>query len=712
MLQVVQYQKDGQISFEEMPMPQCPEGGVLVRNIFSLISAGTERTSVTNTQSSLLQRAKKQPEQVKLVLDFLKKEGIMSTINRVKSKLDSYKNLGYSTAGIVVESSCDEFKPGDHVACAGAGFAVHAEIVAIPKNLVAKIPDGVTFEQAAYTTLGSIALQGVRQADMRLGETVAVVGLGLLGQLAVQMLKASGCIVIGMDINEILFDRAKQYGCDYVCNSNSDNIKNVLAYTGGLGCDAVILAASTGSNEPVEMALKITRKKGKIVVLGAVGMNLPRSPFYEKEIDFRISCSYGPGRYDENYEINGNDYPPAYVRWTENRNMQAVLELIRSGKLDVNSMTTHTFSLKDTTKAYDLVTGKTVEPYLGILLSYPERPEAFLKQVVLRKEETPLKDIRLGFIGAGTFAQGYLLPNLKEMDIEMHSVSTATSVNALTAAKHFGFKISTTDSQSIIDDKEVNLVFCATKHDSHAKYVINSIKNNKAVFVEKPLAINREQLEEIDKAQMEFNGRLMVGYNRRFSKPFVDIKKFFGERRQPMIISYRVNAGKLPLSHWVYNENQGMGRIIGESCHFIDCLVYLTGSVPVRVFAECITAASEDQYNSDNTIITIKFSDGSIGTVQYISNGDGSVPKEYCEVFCEDSTAIMTNFTEVVYSRGGKSQKTNYDGKKGHKEEVAAMINALRKGGEMPISYSQLKDVSLVTLAALDSLDTGMPVSM
>lgn len=712
MLQVVQYQKDGNISLEEMPIPQCPEGGVLVRNINSLISAGTERTSVTNTQSSLLQRAKKQPEQVKLVMDFLKKEGIMSTISRVRSKLDSYKNLGYSSAGIVVESRCDEFKPGDRVACAGAGFAVHAEVVAIPRNLVVKIPDGVEFEEAAYTTLGSIALQGVRQADMRLGETVAVIGLGLLGQLAVQMLKASGCIVIGMDINESLFEKAREYGCDYLCLSNPDNIRNIVAFTGGLGCDAVILAASTGSNEPVEMALKITRKKGKIVVLGAVGMNLPRSPFYEKEIDFRISCSYGPGRYDDNYEINGNDYPPAYVRWTENRNMQAVLELIRSGKLDVRSMTTHTYQLNDAGKAYGLITGKSDEKYLGILLHYPDRPEALIKQVVLRKDSSPLKDIRLGFIGSGTFAQGYLLPVLQESGIEMHIVSTATSVNALTAAKKFGFKTGTTDSKSIIDDKDINLVFCATKHDSHAEYVAGSMKAGKAVFVEKPLATDRQQLDEIDTIHNESNGRLMVGYNRRFSKPFTDIKKFFGSRRQPMIISYRVNAGKLPLSHWVYSENQGMGRIIGESCHFIDCLVYLTGSVPVRVFAECISGSSEDQHNSDNTIITIKFSDGSVGTVQYISNGDSSVPKEYCEVFCEDSAAIMTNFTEVVYARGGKTNKTGYDGKKGHKEEVTAMINALSKGLEMPIPYNQLRNVSLVTFAVLDSLDTGMPVNL
>ncbi len=712
MLQVVQYQKDGNISLEEMPIPQCPDGGVLVRNIFSLISAGTERTSVTNTQSSLLQRAKKQPEQVKLVMDILKKEGVMSTISKVRTKLDSYKNLGYSCAGIVVESNCGEFKPGDRVACAGAGYAVHAEVVAVPKNLVAKIPDGVDYDEAAYTTLGSIAMQGVRQADLRLGETVAVIGLGLLGQLAVQMLKASGCIVIGMDINEGLFDKAREYGCDYVCQSNTDNVKNIIAYTGGLGCDAVILAASTASNEPVELALKITRKKGKIVVLGAVGMNLPRSPFYEKEIDFRISCSYGPGRYDDNYEVNGNDYPPAYVRWTENRNMQAVLELIRSGKLDVKSMTTHTFNLGDAGRAYDMITGKISGNYLGILLHYPDRPEAMVKQVKVRKDNNPLKDIRLGFIGAGTFAQGYLLPALKEMNIEMHSVSTATSVNALTAAKRFSFRNSTTDSQSIIDDNDINLIFCATKHDSHAGYVISSINAGKAVFVEKPLAINREQLEEIDKAHNEHNGRLMVGYNRRFSKPFTDIKKFFGQRRRPMIISYRVNAGKLPLSHWVYSQDQGLGRIIGESCHFIDCLIYLTGSVPIRVFAECISGSSEDQYNPDNTIITIKFSDGSVGTVQYISNGDSSVPKEFCEVFCEDSIAIMNNFTEVLYARGGKTHKANYDGKKGHKEEVAAMIEALRKGGEMPIPYNQLRNASLMTFAALESLDTGMPVNM
>ncbi len=710
MLQVVQYQKDGQISIEEMPIPQCPENGVLVRNLFSLISAGTERTSVSNTQSSLLQRAKKQPDQVRLVLDFLKKDGILSTINKVRSKLDSYKNLGYSTAGVVVESRCDELKPGDRVACAGAGFAVHAEVVAIPKNLVAKIPDGVGFDEAAYTTLGSIAMQGVRQTDMRLGETVAVIGLGLLGQLAVQMLKASGCCVIGMDINESLFDNAKKFGCDYVCRSSADSVKSIMAYTGGIGCDAVLIAASSSSNEPAELALKIARKKGRVVVLGAVSMDLPRSPFYEKEIDFRISCSYGPGRYDDNYEINGNDYPPAYVRWTENRNMQAVLYLMETKKLDVRSMTTHTFNLNEAPKAYDLITGKTQEPYLGILLNYPERSGAMIRQLPIPANVQPVKAVSLGFIGAGTFAQGYLLPVLKSQDITMHSVSTATSVNALTAGKKFGFANCTTDSDSIINDDNVNLLFCATKHDSHADYVVKSLNKSKAVFVEKPLAANRQQLEAIDAAVQSGNDRVMVGYNRRFSKPFTDIKKFFGDRKQPMLINYRVNAGKLPLSHWVYSESQGAGRIIGESCHFIDCLMYLTGSSPVRVFAECISAHTQDLYSSDNTIITIKFSDGSVGSVHYYSNGDNSVPKEYCEVFCEDSTAIMRNFTEVEYSRGGKTRKTSYDGRKGHKEEVEAMVKAVSRGEAMPIPYSQLRDVSLVTFAALDSLDTGMPV--
>jgi len=706
MLQVVQYQKSGEMLVEQLPAPECPKNGILVKTAFSLISAGTEKTSVSNAQSSLLQRAKKQPEQVKLVLDYVKKEGIKSTYDRVMSKLEDYKVLGYSAAGTVVETDCDDFAVGDRVACGGAGFANHAEYIAIPKNLACKIPDNVTLEDASYTTLGSIAMQGVRQANVRLGENVAVVGLGLLGQITVQLLKASGCNVVGMDIDESLFATAKKYGCDVCYPSSMDFVKNISAFTKGLGCDAVIITASTGSNEPMELAIQLARKKGRVVVVGAVGMNIQRSPFYQKELEITISCSYGPGRYDTFYEELGQDYPPAFVRWTENRNMQSFLELIAQGKMDVASMTTHTFDIKDAVKAYDIITGKTSEKFLGILLKYPSSEDKKINRTIELKRYEPKSKVKIAFLGAGTFGQTYLIPNLQKAGADLVAVTSAEPATSQSAAKKFGFALSSTDSIEMINNKDVNAIFCATRHDIHSKFVIESIRAGKPAYVEKPLAVNYAELEEIDKAVKEYNGRVMVGYNRRFSQPFVDIKKFFSERKAPMSMLYRVNAGYIPKGHWSQLPEQS-GRIIGEACHFIDCMVYLTNSVPVNIHAVSLSTADNDMKNRDNVSITIKFADGSVGTILYLANGDKGLPKEYCEVFCEGSSAIMKDFRTLDLYRNSKQTKKTYDGRKGHREEVFAVIDALKHGKEMPISYEVLRAVSLATFEVEEKLDVG-----
>lgn len=712
MLQIVQYQKNGEMIVEEMPAPECPAGGVLVRTAYSLISAGTEKTSVTNAQSSMIQRAKKQPEQVKLVLDFIKKEGIKSTYNRVMSKLEDFKVLGYSSAGIVVESDCDEFAIGDRVACAGAGYANHAEYVAIPKNLVCKIPENVSFEDASYTTLGSIALQGVRQADVRLGENVAVIGLGLLGQITVQLLKASGCKVIGMDIDESLFEQAKKYGADAVFKSSTDYLKNIQAITKGIGCDAVIITASTASDEPMELAINLARKKGKVVVVGAVGMNIQRSPFYQKELDITISCSYGPGRYDANYEELGNDYPVAWVRWTENRNMQTILQLISDKKLDVPSMTSHQFDIKDATKAYDIITGKIKERFLGILIQYPgyNEKQAIKRTLTVSKYEAN-SNAKIAFLGAGTFGQTYLIPNLQKVGADLVGVSTAEPATAQSAAKKFGFAMSSTDSIELINHKDVNAVFCATQHDLHSKFVLESVKAGKAVYVEKPLAVNLDELKEIDKAVSEKNGRVMVGFNRRFSQPFVDMKKFFSEKKTPMSILYRVNAGFIPKTHWAQRPEQG-GRIIGEGCHFIDCMVYLTDALPTSIHATSLSVADNDMRNRDNIHIHIKFSDGSVGTILYLANGDKSLPKEYCEAFCEGSSAVMNDFRTLDLYRNSKLSQNKYDGRKGHYEEVVATVTAIKQGKEMPISYEVLRTITYATFLAEESLNTGQIQSL
>lgn len=712
MLQVIQYQKDGTISVEELPAPSCLKGGILVKNISSVISAGTEKTSVTNTQASLLARAHKQPKEVKMVMDFVKKEGVVSTAKRVFAKLDSYKTFGYSSAGIVVESDCEEFAPGDFVACGGAGYAVHAEVITVPKNLAVKVPEGVSADDAAYATVGAIALQGVRQSDVRLGENVAVIGLGLLGQITVQMLKAAGCNVAGLDINEKLFDVAESFGCDATFLSSKDNIKNIMAFTKGIGFDAVIITAGTSSNEPMELAIEIARKKGRVVVVGSVGMNIPRPTFYKKELEITISCSYGPGRYDAHYEELGIDYPVAFVRWTENRNMQAVLQLIKQGKLNVSKLTTHKFDINDAAKSYELVSGKISEFHLGILLNYPERAQSTAKTIKIADTFQKPAELSIGFLGAGTFAQNYLLPPLKDSEVKLHSVSTASSVNAMTVAKRFGFVNASTDSDEIINDPDINAIFCATRHDLHSEYVVKAIKAGKPVFVEKPLAVNLEELNEIDKAVKEYSGRVMVGFNRRFSQPFRDIKQFFSQRNEPMTISYRVNAGMPPKTFWVFRPEQGGGRIIGEACHFIDTMCFLTGATPIKIYAECISSDSETTFNHDNVVISIKFSDGSIGSLQYFANGDSALSKEYCEVFCEGSSVVMDNFVKVRFYRAGKMTKKNYTGKKGHNEEVKQTVIAMKSNKPMPIDYMTIRKVTLATFAAIESLKSGYAVEL
>lgn len=712
MLQIVQYQKTGEISIIEMPKPECIEGGILVENEYSLISAGTEKTSIINAQGSLIERAKKQPDQVKLVLDTIKKQGIASTIERIKSKLESYKSLGYSSAGRVIQSKTDAFSIGDRVACAGAGYAVHSEIITVPKNLAVRLPENVDFKQACFTTLGSIALQGVRQADVRLGETVAVIGLGLLGQLTVQLLKANGCRVAGLDINEELFIRAIENGCEATYLSQIDNIDKILAFTNGYGFDSIIITASTYSNDPLELALQIARKKGSIVFVGSVGMNVPRSPFYEKELNLKISCSYGPGRYDPLYEEYGIDYPYSYVRWTENRNMQAFVELISSSKIKVNSLITHIFDINESIKAYDIVTGKLKENFLGILIHYPKRENKLINFIKNSKVKEKISTVKIGFIGAGTFAQNYLIPHLKENDVNLVAVSTSTPVNAKSAAEKFGFKYSTTDSDKLIENKEINTIFCATRHNSHYHYVIKSLINNKPIFVEKPLCVNANELLEIEKQYSISNSGIMVGFNRRFSKPFQDIFDYFKQRSEPLSILYRVNAGSLPKTNWIYREEQGGGRIIGEVCHFIDCMIFLSQSLPVIVYAISHSSNNNKNNNRDNVAITIKFSDGSIGSIEYFSNGDPSFPKEYCEVFCESSIAIMDNFKKVEIVRNGKSKIYKYDGKKGHKEEVLSFIKSLKDGTPMPISFKELKAVTLTTFKINESLETGYPVNI
>ncbi len=708
MLQLLQHQKSGEIAIKEVPMPVCPEGGVLVRVHNSLISAGTERMSVEKAKASLLERVRKQPDDVKMVLESVKKDGVSATLQKVKNTLESWRPLGYSTAGVVVESKSPHFSVGDRVACAGNAQAYHAEYNAVPANLTVKIPDSVQFNQACYTTLGAIALQGVRQTAPELGETIAVVGLGLLGQLTIQLLKANGVRVIGLDIDASLFELSKTSGCDATVLSNADNLGAVREFSRGRGVDAVVITAATSSDAPMDLALRMCRKKGRVVVVGAVGMNINRGPMYMGEIDVKISCSYGPGRYDPQYEEMGVDYPLPYVRWTENRNMEAFLDMVAAGAVTTKGLTTHSFELQEAQAAYEFVTGKRKEQYVGLVLNYDTdkaEEQRFSAGANVARKGTP----SVGFVGAGAFAQSHLLPHFSGTGAHLHAVATSTPAKAHSVAQIFGFEKAVADVQDIVSDNNIDLVFCATRHDSHAQIVEAALRNNQNVFVEKPVAISEEELTAIEAALATSEGAVMVGFNRRFSESFMAIKDFFAGRVGSFSMMYRVNAGFIPPEHWSQQPEQG-GRIIGEACHFIDCMSYISNEVPVSVYAQQVSGGTAHLH--DNVHATIAFSKGSVGTLVYASNGDGAVPKEYFEAMCDGRTALMHNFRSVELFQGKRRNTHKFDGAKGHKNEVHATIAAAKTGGEMPIQWDSIAATTRATFAIEQSLQTGSVVTL
>jgi polar amino acid transport system substrate-binding protein len=707
MKQLVQRIKDGEMKVVNLPIPFLKPKGVLVQNYFSLISAGTERTTVESGKENLLVKAYKNPEIVKQVYQIVRRDGLIQTIERILGNLNDYKTLGYSSSGIVIESSSEKFKPGDRVACAGAGYANHAEIVFIPENLCVKLPDNVDFEEGAFTTLGAIALQGVRLANPNLGENIAVIGLGLLGLITVQLLKANGCKVIGLDISEQALDFAKKIGADFVLKSSKSEKEAILNLTDGIGVDKVLITAGTESNEPIELSGLITREKGKVVVVGAVKMDIPRGTFYNKEIEVVISKSYGPGRYDPKYEEMGIDYPVGYVRWTENRNMQAIVELLSEGKLDFKSLITHKFPIDEYQKAYDLILGKRQEFYRGILFEYSYDKISETKSIQFSTKVKSASKINIGFIGAGSFAQASLLPHLRNLDVNLVNVCTTDGLASSNVARKFGFQKFTTTPEEILNDLEINVVFIATRHDSHAKYVIEALKSGKKVFVEKPLAINYDELKEIIELQVE-EKFLLVGFNRRFAKSIIDIKNYFPSG--PFNFLYRVNAGRLPLEHWTQWEEQG-GRIIGEVCHFIDTLSFICNSHPKQVFAHSISFKQGFNKEEDTLSILLKFLDGSIGTIIYQANADSTIPKEYLEVSALQKSAILHNFEKVDFYTGGKVKSKKYFGK-GHKEEVEAFINAIKNGNASPIELKSLYLTTLTTFAIIESLRTNKPVDI
>ncbi len=709
MKQLIQNFKSGELYVDELPVPALTNGYVLVANSYSLISAGTEKSTVSTAQASLIGKAKKRPDLVKQVIQNYNKEGFKATLEKVKTKLDSLKALGYSSAGVVLASmdtNC-KFQPGDLVACAGQGYASHAEVIIVPQNLVAKIPDGVDLKDACYTTLGSIALQGVRQADPKLGENVCVIGLGLLGQITCQLLKANGCNVFGIDVSENMVSLANKTKVASALKRDDANLMTATEnFTNGNGFDKVIVTAAGPTNDPIELSGLILRKKGVVIMVGAVKMDIPRDPdYYRKELELKLSCSYGPGRYDVKYEEEGIDYPYGFVRWTEQRNMEAFLKLLANGSVKLKPLTTHVFSIENAVQAYDLILGKTKESFVGILLEYNN--EKAMKESMVKANSFPVKQLNVGFIGAGSFAQSYLIPNAKGF-ASLDTVVTRNGINSKNVAQKYGFNHASSSAEDIFKNNDINAVFIATQHDTHANLTSQSLAHGKAVFVEKPLALNREELDEVIKVYKEsVSPLLMVGFNRRFAHISLQAKKSFSNIGEPLVMNFRVNAGFIPRDHWTQTKAGG-GRIVGEICHFIDLMQFFTSADPIKVHAECIDTESDTIKNDDNIAITIKFSDGSVGSLVYASNGDKALAKERFEIYGGNTVFVIEDFRKGILYQDNKETVIKTSGK-GHKEEVEEFMNALSTGKEMPISFRSICLTTITTFKIIDSLQSGLP---
>jgi predicted dehydrogenase len=706
MKQVIQNFRTGVLAVDEVPETICKSGGVLVSNVASLISAGTEKMAVDFARKSLLGKAQQRPDLVRQVLGKLRRDGLMNTINTVRARLDAPLALGYSCAGIVREvgRGAEEFAVGDRVACAGMNYASHAETVFVPKNLTVKIPEGVDFEEASFVTLGAIALHGVRTAEVRLGESVAVIGLGLLGQLALQILRAAGCRVIAIDLDPGKIDLARSLGADEAVLRSEEVEAAVDRFTDGNGVDAVVIAAAADTNDPIELAGAIARDRAVVSMVGAVRMDLPRKIYYEKELQLRLSRSYGPGRYDSQYEEQGIDYPISYVRWTERRNMQEFLRLVAAGVVKLKPLLTHRYPIQQAEEAYEIISGKRKVHFLGILLQYAqERQNGTQPRVLSLKQATGRGEVVLGMIGAGNFAKSVLLPRLaKSPQIKLAGIATATGRNAKAVGEQYGFRFCATEYSELLADSEINTVLIATRHDTHARIAAAALRAGKTVFVEKPLAVHEEGLREILAAVGDAPGRLMVGFNRRFSSLAAEMKSFF-KNAAPLAITYRINAGVAPPESWIQQE-EGGGRIVGEVCHFVDFLQYLTGADPVEVFA--YGAANE----ADTVSITIRFSDGSIGNINYFAHGDRSLAKERIEAFGGGRAAVLDDFrTLEMYAEGKRKVSKRLSHDKGFDQELAAFIDAARGKSEMPISLSSLVRTTRATFAIENSLRSGKP---
>ncbi len=699
MKQIIQSFKTGETILEEVPAPLIARGKVLIQTSRSLVSLGTERMLVEFGKSNLISKARQQPDKVKQVLDKIKTEGLMPTLEAVFNKLGEPLPLGYCNVGkvIAVGEGVSEFKIGDRVASNGQ----HAEFVCIPKNLVAHIPDEVSDEEATFTVIGSIGLQGIRLLNPTLGETIVVIGMGLIGLMAAQLLIANGCKVIGVDIDEEKLNLSKKWGVIPFNPKTGDVVKFVDSATGNIGADGVLITASAKTDEIISQAAKMSRKRGRIVLVGVIGLNISRAEFYEKELSFQVSCSYGPGRYDEDYEQRGNDYPLPFVRWTEKRNFEAILQAIASGKLSVKEMVTEVVDFENYQTIYgEIGTKRSIASILKYTSFQNIKPENTIELKAVNF--TGSKGV-IGIIGAGNFTKMTMLPALKGSGAGYKYIASAGGVSGTALAKKYGFSHSTTDYRQILQDPDVDLVLITTRHDKHAPMVAESLAAGKNVFVEKPLALNKEQLQQIILAFNQSNNTLTVGFNRRFSPHSIKIKSLVGHT--PMNVIATMNAGNIPPNVWVHDMQVGGGRIIGEACHFIDLITYFTGS---KVKGVCMNAMGVNpDENTDNASILLKYENGSTGVINYFSNGSKAYSKERVEVYSQDRTAIIDNFRQTTGFgfKGFSKLKTSLD--KGHKTQFTELIKRVKAGGAPLIPFDEIINTTKASFAAIESLKSN-----
>lgn len=696
---------NGNVVVDAVPAPVIAEGNILVETAYSLISAGTETSSLENARKSLWKKALEHPEHVRKVLDYFKSRGISKTVNAVKSELQGSKALGYSCSGVVVGvgDGVSGFKVGDPVACAGGGKANHAEVVLVPENLAVKIPEGCGLRDAASVTMGAIAMQGVRRAAPELGEIFAVIGLGLLGLITVQLLKAAGCRVIALDLDEERVELARELGADYsFLNSGKSLNADIANITGGHGVDATILTAASESSEIVQQAMELTRKKGRVVVVGVIGLGLRRSPFYRKEIDFLISCSYGPGRYDQAYEEKGVDYPYPYVRWTEKRNMEEYLRLVAAGRIQLNELLEREYPVTDAPQAYEELIREGEKP-VGALLAYGtvegKDADKFTGKIVLTGLKNGSGKINVAVVGAGSFARAVHLPNLKKLDRLYHiaAIVGRTGNSAKDIANKYGVGCCATDFEEVLNDPGIDMVLIATRHNLHVRMATAAARAGKAIYLEKPMALNREELVELVAVLEETGVPFTVGFNRRFSPAAREIRKIVKERVNPLIVNYRMNAGFVPKDHWV-NTKEGGGRNIGEACHIYDLFSYFTGSEVKAVSASSISPGTEKYLRNDNFVATVEYADGSVCNLIYTALGAKEVPKEQLEIYMDGRIISLNDYRELrITGPGGRI--VHFKGQdKGHFSQLEKFGERLKAGGEYIIPLRQLVQTTEVSL--------------